>query len=155
MITIFTSLALIAWLRTRFGRFEVADHSMAPLLLPGDYLITSRYRARRDLKRGDIVVFRTADRFLIKRVVGLPGETVQIAGGVLNIDGTPLAEPWWSAATRPDGSWTVPPDSWFVLGDNRPDSAGDSRSIGPISSEALHSVAVARYRPLRRIRRLP
>ena len=74
---------------------------------------------------------------------------------MLSIDGTPFIEAWWSAATRPDGEWPVPADSWFVLGDNRPDSAHDSRSRGPVSREALHSVAVARYRPLRRARRLP
>lgn len=128
---------------------------MAPLLAPGDYLITRLLRPGREPGRGDLVVYRSEDRFLIKRVIGLPGETVTIEGGVLMIDGRPFAEAWWSAATRPDGTWTVPPDSWFVLGDNRPDSAGDSRSTGPIDSPALHSIAVARYRPLRRIRRLP
>lgn len=127
---------------------------MEPLLEPGDYLITRLLRPRRHPRRGALVVYQNGERFLIKRVIGLPGETVTIEGGVLIIDGTPLVEPWWSAATRPDGAWTVPPDSWFVLGDNRPHSATDSRSAGPVGSGALHSVALARYRPLRKIRRL-
>ena len=127
---------------------------MAPLLAPGDYLITRLLQPGSAPRRGDLVVYRNGDRFLIKRVIGLPGESVTIEGGVLMIDRKPFAEPWWSAATRPDGAWTVPPDSWFVLGDNRPDSAGDSRSAGPIGTAALHSIAVARYRPLRKIRRL-
>ena len=80
---------------------------------------------------------------------------MRIEAGVLSIDGTPLAEPWWTAATRPDGEWPVPVDSWFVLGDNRPASGHDSRSTGPIDRAALHSVAVACYRPLRRACRLP
>lgn len=128
---------------------------MAPLLMPGDYLITRLFRFGRLLRRGDLVVYRNGDGFLIKRVIGLSGETVEIDGGMLTIGGSPLVEPWWSAATRPDGTWTVPPNSWFVLGDNRPHSASDSRSAGPVSRRALHSVAVARYRPLRKIRRLP
>ena len=127
---------------------------MAPLLAPGDYLITRLLRPGRHPRRGDLVVYRNGELFLIKRVIGLPGETVTIEGGVLSIDGEPFAEPWWPAATRPDGMWTVPLDSWFVLGDNRPDSAHDSRSAGTVGSQALHSVAVARYRPLHKIGRL-
>ena len=128
---------------------------MEPLLAPGDYLITRLLSPGRPPRRGDLVVYRNGDRFLIKRVIGLPGDTIMIDGGVVIIDGTPFTEPWWSAATRPDGAWAVPPDSWFVLGDNRSDSASDSRSVGPVAGQVLHSVAVARYRPLRKIRRLP
>ena len=127
---------------------------MAPLLAPGDYLITRLLRPDVLLRRGDIVVYRQGDRFRIKRVIGLPEETITIEGGVLAINGTPFAEPWWSAATRPDGTWTTEPDNWFVLGDNRPYSASDSRSVGPVGRRELHSVALVRYRPLRRIRRL-
>ena len=128
---------------------------MEPLLAPGDYLLTRLIRTGREPRRGEIVVFRSDDRYLVKRVIGLPGETVKIEAGVLVIDGAPFTEPWWSAATRPDKEWHIPVDSWFVLGDNRADSAHDSRSVGPISRDALHSVAVARYWPLRRVRRLP
>ncbi len=143
------------WFRARFRRFEVTDHSMAPLLSPGDYLLTRLIRPDRQPRRGDVVVFRSGDRYFVKRVIGLPAETVSIEGGLLLIDGVPLGEPWWTAATRPDGVWRVPPDSWFVLGDNRPHSAGDSRQGGPIDRDALHSVVVARYWPLRTIGRLP
>ena len=126
---------------------------MAPLLEPGDYLIAGR--VVRHIARGDIVVFRAGDRYLIKRVIGLPGERVRIESGVLTIDGMVFTEPWWSAATRPDGQWPVPADSWFVLGDNRPHSAQDSRYSGPIDREALHSIVIARYRPIRRARLFP
>ncbi len=100
------------------------------------------------------MIYRDDDRYLIKRVIGLPGERVTIDGGILLIDGKTFSEPWWSAATRPDGVWTIPADSWFVLGDNRPHSHSDSRSTGPVRTGDLHSVAIARYRPLRRIRLL-
>lgn len=136
-------------------RFKVTDHSMAPSLIPGDRLIARLTGGTRDPRRGDIVMFRSANRYLVKRVVGLPGETVRIEGGVLLIDGDPLHEPWWNAATRPEGGWSVPTDSWFVLGDNRPASTHDSRTAGPIHREILHSIAIARYRPLTRARLLP
>ena len=128
---------------------------MGPLLAPGDYLLTRRIRTGRVLGRGDIVVFRSGHRHMVKRVIGLPGETVSVDAGIVMIDGAALHEPWWPAATRPDGRWTVPEDSFFVLGDNRTDSAHDSRSSGPITRDAMHSVAIARYWPLRRLRRLP
>lgn len=143
-----------ARLRTRYDRFEVANHSMAPFLAPGDYLITRLLRPGLRPRRGNLVVYRNRDRFLIKRVIGLPGETVAIEGGVLAIDGSTFVEPWWSAATRPDGVWTLPAESWFVLGDNRPHSGSDSRYAGPVRSQDLHSIAVARYRPLRKVRLL-
>ena len=128
---------------------------MTPLLAPGDYLLTRRFKAKHQPERGDLIVFRSGNQYLIKRVIGLPGETVSIEAGMLMIDKTPLDEPWWSAATRPDGEWQVAEDHWFVLGDNRLDSAHDSRSNGPISRPALHSRAVACYWPPSRARRLP
>ena len=128
---------------------------MAPFLLPGDRLVARRTGDARHPARGDIVVFRWGSCYLVKRVIGLPGETVQVEGGVLLVGSDPLLEPWWNAATRPDGAWSVPADSWFVLGDNRPASAHDSRTLGPIHRESLHSIAIARYRPLRRACRLP
>ena len=128
---------------------------MEPLLAPGDYLLTRRIRNGRAPRRGDVIVFGTGDRYLVKRVIGLPGETVSVEAGVLMIDGAPFDDPWWSAATRPDGHWPVPQGSFFVFGDNRSGSAHDSRSSGPITCEKIHSVAVARYWPLSGVRRLP
>ena len=125
---------------------------MAPAIEPGDHLVADRAWTRRGLSRGDIVIFRSSDRYMVKRVVGLPGETISIEGGVLMIAGRPAADPWWPAASRPDGEWIVPPDSWFVLGDNRADSAADSRTLGPIERAGIHSRVVGRYWPWRRTR---
>ena len=126
-----------------------------PLIEPGDYLVSDRAWTRRGLARGDVVIYRSGDRYLVKRVVGLPGETIEISGGVLLIDDRPFADPWWPAANRPDGEWMVPPDSWFVLGDNRADSAADSRTLGPVESASIHSRVVGRYWPWHRAGRLP
>ena len=125
---------------------------MTPAIEPGDFLVADRAWERRGLARGDIVVFRSDGRHMIKRVVGLPGETVGIEGGVLMIGGRPASDAWWHAATRPDGEWDVPPDSWFVLGDNRANSSADSRTLGPVRRSDVHSRGVARYWPWRRAR---
>lgn len=138
-----------AWLRERVSRFEAVDHSMSPALAPGDCLITVR-PGRRGPRRGDIAVFRAGGRRLIKRVIGLPGERIRIEGGIVAVDGAPLAEPWWAGATRPNGEWRIPAGAWFVMGDNRPRSGLDSRTIGPVDRRDLHSIALFRYLPLRR-----
>lgn len=138
-----------AWLRERVSRFEAVDHSMSPALASGDCLITVR-PGRRGPRRGDIAVFRSGGRRLIKRVIGLPGERIRIEGGIVAVDGAPLAEPWWAGATRPNGEWRIPAGAWFVMGDNRPRSGLDSRTIGPVDRRDLHSIALFRYLPLRR-----
>ena len=141
-------------LASRYRRFRVVDHSMMPAIEPGDHLMTDQAWERRGLARGDVMIFRADGRYMIKRVVGLPGETVGIQGGVLMIGGRPAVDPWWHAATRPEGEWVVPSDSWFVLGDNRADSSADSRTLGPIRRPSVHSRAVARYWPWRRAGRI-
>ena len=141
--------AAAAWLRKRVDRCEASGHSMSPALAPGDCLITVR-PGRGGPRRGDMAVFRAGGRRLIKRVIGLPGERIRIEAGVVTIDGAPLAEPWWAGATRPNGEWRIPEGAWFVMGDNRPCSSLDSRTVGPVDSRDLHSIALFRYLPLRR-----
>ena len=79
--------------------------------------------------RGDIVAFRSPDQpdlVLLKRVIGLPGDTVEEVDGVVIVNGTPLDEPYTIEDKRTLGPWTVERDHLFVMGDNRPDS-NDSR----------------------------
>lgn len=124
---------------------------MAPALLPGDYLVTRRLR--HPPRRGDVVIFGHPTRagfHLIKRVVGLGGESVDIAGGQVHIDGRPLAEAWADGPTRGDGSWQVGPAEAFVLGDARALSADDSRTLGPVPLAAMEWRAAFRYWPLSR-----
>jgi signal peptidase I len=107
-------------------------------------------------QRGDIVVFeppigRTSKPY-IKRVVGLPGETVALRDGGVYVDGELLQEPYipGTATSWPNGDPSrqvvVPPGHLFVLGDNRNNST-DSRSFGPISSESLIGRAWISYWP--------
>ena len=136
-----------AALRGRLARFEVADHSMQPALNPGDYLVA--VSARR-VARGDIVVFADpahSGRDYVKRIVGLSGERITLDGGQVAIDGDILAEPWADGPTLPDGEWTNPVDTVFVIGDNRALSSGDSRTVGPVATMGMYRV-VLRYWPL-------
>lgn len=146
-----TAGMLIRALSARLGRFEISETSMTPTLQPGDYVLVDR--SHRPDYRGDIAVFEHPQRpafFLVKRVIGLPGEHLTIESGRVLIDGTPLSEPWTSDDTGPDGSWVLGLEQAFVLGDARGSSTGDSREIGPVPVEHLGMKIVFRYWPLER-----
>ena len=89
---------------------------------------------------------------LIKRVIGLPGETISGQNGQVYIDGRPLAEPWLPKGeqTVPFPSTPIPAGDYFMMGDNRGDSA-DSRIIGAIPSRLFIGRAFLRVWPLSRI----
>lgn len=109
-------------------------------------------------KRGDIVVFKFPDknptnppRDFIKRVVGLPGDKIDIVDGVVTINGETLVEPYISEPPVQDFSTVVPQGNLFVMGDNRNNSA-DSRYWGPMPIDNLKGQAVFLYWPLKRMR---
>ena len=124
---------------------------MRPALEPGDWVVSRRRSGTPP--RGRIVVFEHPARpgmLMIKRVIGLPGERMDITSGRVAVDGRILAEPWAQGPTLPNGTWHVPPESIFALGDRRTVSAGDGRSTGPIPLVDVGWVMIARYRPLTR-----
>ncbi|MCY4528804.1 MAG: signal peptidase I, partial [Chloroflexi bacterium] len=101
--------------------------------------------------RGEVVVFRSPrdpDRDFVKRVIGLPGETVEIVQGTVYVNGLELVEPYLD---RKDNTTMAPVDvdqgTVFVLGDNR-GSSNDSRSWGPVPAENLIGRAWMRFWPL-------
>lgn len=130
-------------------RFVITEESMSPSLAPGDRFLARRVRRPR---RGSVVFFphpHRPDFWLVKRVIGLPGEPVSIREGEVMINGTALDEPWTDSPTEPDGSWEVPPDHVFVLSDARHRTRADSRSLGPVALRGAY-VAGLRYRQGRR-----
>lgn len=138
--------------RGSFRRFEIVNESMRPALEPGDWVIA--HRLHHAPSRGDVVVFEHEERpgiSLVKRVIGLPGETVEVARGQVHIDGTVLPEPWASGFTVPDSLTTVPAGMVFVLGDHRVAAGGDSRTLGPIAASAITWRVMARYWPATRV----
>ena len=124
-----------------------------------DRVLVLRFPSRTP-KRGDIVVFKTPPAALskcgaggtfTKRLVGLPGETVTERNGLISIDGKPLQEPYVEHRYEgPRASWHVPAGTYFVLGDNRPQSC-DSRVWGTVPRGNVVGPIVARYWPLDRI----
>ncbi len=137
---------------------QVDGHSMAPQIDAGNHVVinTVAYDLRidrpgsaspivdmhlRPVDRGDVVAFvhGTGDdqRIYLKRVVGLPGETIAMERGVVIVDGVTLVEPYGPRLDTTDMKPTVvPADCLFVLGDNRGDS-DDSRSLGPVPESAV------------------
>ena len=109
----------------------VPTSSMENTIMAGDRVIGSRlYYLRHEPERGDIIVFDYPDDpniLYIKRVIGVPGDHIEISGGVVYINGEPSDEPYLNVVTEGEwGPYDVPADSYFMLGDNRNDSA-DSR----------------------------
>jgi signal peptidase I len=148
-------------------RVRVEGYSMLPTLDNNQFVLVSRLTPRfNDLERGDIIVFRPPmypeapwlDRVLgfptlsteyedyIKRVIGLPGETVSVQSGVVSINGGRLEEPYIAEAPLYDGSWVVPEGNLFVLGDNR-NASSDSHSWSFLPIDSVLGKAVLVYWP--------
>ena len=108
-------------------------------------------------RRGDVVVVERpeGEESLIKRVVALPGEEIQVRDGRALVDGRPAEEPWvTNFGGRDYLPAVVPPGHVFVLGDNRPVSY-DSRAIGPVPVASIRGRAWLVYWPLSEFRVLP
>jgi|LSQX01.3.fsa_nt_gb signal peptidase I len=116
----------------------VPSESMEPELKSGDLLLirTDAYRQRRTPSRGDIVLFQHegAPDYFVKRVIGLPGETVIVVSGHVAIDGRELCEPYARQGVIRELPTMVRlgDAEYFLMGDNRPRSE-DSRDVGPVS----------------------
>jgi signal peptidase I len=122
--------------------YFVPTPSMTPTLMPGDRILVNKLAST--IHRGDIVVFHSvpADRggpsTLVKRVIGLPGETISSSGATVLIDGKPLAEPWLPPLTGDCAesaenikTQKIGAGDYFMMGDCRGDS-GDSRFFGTV-----------------------
>jgi signal peptidase I len=124
-------------------QFAVSGHSMDTTLHDGDRVLVNKLSYRlHDPNRGDVVVLKTlegaGERDLIKRVVALPGETIEYRSCTLYVNARELIEPYLDPTVVTPNSCgpdqtkiTIPADYVFVMGDNRPGSK-DSREIGPV-----------------------
>ena len=132
------------------ARVRVDGFSMKPSLQDGEYILVSKLSYKLGApQRGDIVVFIfpvNPAEDLIKRVIGLPGDTVTVQAGVLSINGVAIDEPYINAPPAYEGSWKVAPDELFVLGDNRNDSR-DSHQWGLLPIKNVIGKAVLIYWP--------
>jgi len=132
------------------ARVRVDGFSMIPTLEDGEFVLVSKINYQfGDVERGDIVVFHfpmDPEQELIKRVMGLPGDTIVVQNGQVSVNGLVLNEPYIAAAPAYSGEWTVPDGQLFVLGDNRNDSS-DSHSWGYLPLEKVVGKAVVIYWP--------
>lgn len=135
------------------ARAVVEGSSMQPNFHTGQLVIVNRfaYFASKP-ERGDVIVLhnpRDPSEDFIKRVMALPGETIQIIEGRVFINGTMLEEPYIEnfCKTNCDGTWTLKDNEYFVLGDNRGNSH-DSHAFGPIDQRLIVGQAWIRYYPL-------
>ena len=143
--------------------FKVQLTSMEATLLPGDYVLVDKLTPRwAPYARGDIVVFEPPDTWssgrgvpFIKRVIGVPGDQVEIRDGKVFVNGRKLDEPYVHVADARHGteplpggtsSWVVPDENLFVMGDHR-DASADSRVFGAIELSSVIGRAWLRYWP--------
>jgi signal peptidase I len=146
--------------------FYIPSASMWPTLKINDRILVNKLSYRlHGVGRGDIIVFRaptrvaqacqTNDTVLVKRVIGLPGETISDKNGTVDINGRPLAQPWLpkhdaNTTTASFGPTKIGPNNYFVMGDNRISSC-DSRDWGTVSRSMIIGKAEMRIWPLGRI----
>lgn len=137
--------------------FWIPSESMVPTLEVGDRVLANKFIYRfTEPKRGDIIVFRSVENpneELIKRVVGVPGDRVSVRAGRLYVNDELQKEPYVNKAA-PDRSFApsvkVPPNSVFVMGDNRANSR-DSRFFGPVPEENIEGEAFLLFWPPNRL----
>lgn len=151
LLFLFLLLAFAVRLYRTYISVGILSNSMAPTLFRGDMVIVNVTAYRKEFpKRGEVVYMRDPVRGKgteVKRVVGLPGETVAIVGGRVYINGRLLEEPYvkHNIVERPM-MWVVPKGHVFVLGDNRKRSE-DSRDFGPLNVRLIMGKVVYIYSP--------
>ena len=144
-----------AALRGMSRRFAIIDDSMRPAFEPDDWVIAQRQRVVP--ARGDVVVFTHPsypDRFIVKRVIGLPRERISSTDGQVCVDGQVLADPWADGPMCADSDDAIRDGAVWVLGDSRCGSSVDSRGLGAISIGDIGRKEVARYWPPSRATRI-
>jgi signal peptidase I len=153
--TLIMAVILYFLIDTVVGRVRVENISMQPTLHEGEFVLVNKLAYRLgDFQRGDIIVFhypRNPAEDYIKRVIGLPGDTVVVENEHVIVNGQVLDEPYISAPPLYTSSWTIPEDQIFVLGDNRNQSS-DSHSWGFVPFPNVVGRALIIYWPIDELR---
>ena len=142
-----------------FSLQQVMGSSMEPNLNNNDILLLNKVKYRfQDIKRGDVVALKFKDtNYLVKRVIGIPGDRVEFVDNTLYLNGKKQDEPYLDDVTTEDfslkdlGYDVIPEDMYFVLGDNRENSS-DSRELGLVAREDILGKTMLRIWPLNGIK---
>jgi signal peptidase I len=149
--TVLLSLLIFTAINFATVRIRVQSISMQPTLFERDFVLVNKLAYKLgDLNRRDVVVFQppieAEKEPYIKRVIGLPGDTVRVTNGVVYINDLPLQESYEAAPPSYNGEWKVPQGRVFVLGDNRNNSS-DSHLWGMVPVDNIIGKAVVVYWP--------
>lgn len=148
--TVLLSLLLFLAINAISARIRVEGFSMEPTLHDGEYVIVNKVSYRLgEPELGDIIVFHfpnSPDQEYIKRVIGVPGDSVRVDEGQVYVNNLLLTETYINADPTYTGEWTVPDDNLFVLGDNRNNSS-DSHRWGFVPYDKVIGKAVFVYWP--------
>lgn len=148
--TLLLSLLLFFAINTISARIRVDGSSMEPTLHSGEFMIVNKLAYKLGSPQvGDVVVFHfpgNPEQEYIKRIIGLPGDRVDIREGMVSVNGQALNEPYIAAPPAYEESLTIPPGMLFVLGDNRNNSS-DSHSWGPVALDQVVGKAILVYWP--------
>ncbi len=170
--SIVIAFLIAMFIRTFFVQaFKIPSTSMVPTLLVGDHLLVNKFIYGTHIpftdkviwrlktpKRGDILVFKCPiepDKYYVKRVIGLPGEIIEIRNKVVYINGKKIKDPWgrhydktiYPREVNPRdnfGPFKIPKNSYFVMGDNR-DESFDSRFWGPVEYKYIRGKPIIIY----------
>jgi len=149
--TIVLTALIFLGIRLVVQNFRIEGRSMEPNLHTGQYLLVNKlaYHGFGQPQRGDIVVFQAweQEKDFIKRIVGLPGDEVEIHDGAVYVNETPLDEPYLDQPTADNvGPIRLTEDQYYVMGDNRGNSS-DSRTYGPLPADRVVGKAWLTYWP--------
>lgn len=149
ILTVFLMLLLslfVVYKGTGLKICHVEGESMLPTVKENATLLLN---PETEIRRFDIIVFETGERYLIKRVIGLPGDDIHVEDGVLYVNGKAHGEPYLDAAyctefLKSSFDVQVPDGNYFVMGDNR-DNSMDSRDIGTVPENRILGVPILSF----------
>jgi signal peptidase I len=148
--TLVLAVLLFFAINTISARVRVDGSSMQPTLQHGEFILVNKLSYQwSDIQRGDIIVFHFPlhpQEELIKRVIGLPGDTVAVRENQVFVNNQLLSEPYITQAPAYSGEWVVTEETIFVLGDNR-NNSNDSKDWGLLPLEEIVGKAVVIYWP--------
>ncbi len=149
--TLLLALILFLVINMLTGRYQVHGQSMEPSLYDGQYLLASKVAYwLHPPERGDIVVLdpprAESDSPYIKRLIGLPGDVIEVRDSQVWVNGITINEPYINAPPSYPGTWVLGEGEYFVLGDNRNNSS-DSHAWGQLPRENIVGKAILCYWP--------